>query len=90
MGIPFKDWTRICIFNELKVKPDKMKVVLKLFIVLFVFGLTSCRDTKAEEAEAEEVVQQIESIEEETEAITEEIENEAAELEETLTELDSL
>ncbi len=67
-----------------------MKVFLKLFVVLFVFGMTSCRDTKAEDAETEAAVQQIETMQEETEALTEEIDNEAAELEATLSELDSL
>ncbi|MBT8262536.1 MAG: hypothetical protein KJO05_06915 [Bacteroidia bacterium] len=67
-----------------------MKVVLKLFIVLFVLGLTSCRDTKKEEAELEAVTEQIESVEEEATNIAEEIDAEAEELEETLSELDSL
>ncbi len=67
-----------------------MKVVLKLFIVLFVLGLTSCRDTKKEEAELEAVTEQIENLEEETTKLTEEIDAEAEELEETLSELDSI
>ena len=67
-----------------------MKVILKLLIVVFVLGLTSCRDTKQEEAEVEAVVEQMESLEEEAEALNEEIEAEAAELEEALSELDSL
>jgi cell division protein FtsB len=67
-----------------------MKVVLKLFIVLFVLGLTSCRDTKKEEAELEAVNEKIENLEEETTKLTEEIEAEAEELEETLSELDSI
>jgi hypothetical protein len=66
-----------------------MKVVLKVFVVFFVLGLTSCRDTKTEEAE-EAVTEQIEILEEETISLTEEIDAEAAELEETLSELDSI
>lgn len=67
-----------------------MKVLLKLFIVIFVLGLTSCRDKKEEDPGDEAMVEQIEAIEEETQAITEELEAEAAEMEEALSELDSL
>lgn len=67
-----------------------MKVVIKLFLVIFVFGLTSCRDSKKEEAEDEAVIEQIENIEQETEEIEESIEVKAEELEEALSELDSI
>jgi hypothetical protein len=67
-----------------------MKVVLKILLVIFVLGLTSCRDAKKEEAVDEAVMEQIESVEQETEEIEESIEAEAEELEEALNELDSI
>jgi len=67
-----------------------MKVILNFFLVIFVFGLTSCRDAKKEEAVDEAVIEQIENIEEEAEEIEEAIDARAEELEEALSELDSI
>ena len=67
-----------------------MKVLLKLVVIVLVIGLSSCRDTKKEEAEAAAQLEQIESIEEEAATLTEEIDAEAEELEAALKELDSI
>lgn len=66
-----------------------MKVLIKFFVVVMILGLASCRDTKKEEAEAENV-EKLEAVNAEVEQVTEELEDEAAELEEALKELDSI
>lgn len=67
-----------------------MKVVLKFFLVIFVFGFIFCWDVKKEEVEDEVVIEQIENIEQEVEEIEEFIEVKVEELEEVLSELDSI
>ncbi|MBX2826637.1 MAG: hypothetical protein KTR22_00640 [Flavobacteriaceae bacterium] len=67
-----------------------MKIVTRLLLALLLVGFISCRDTKAEEEEAQKVVEQIEAVESEAEEISEKIEQEAGELEEALQELDSI
>ena len=67
-----------------------MKIVSRLLLTLLLVGFISCRDTKAEEAEAQKVVDEIEAVENEAKEISEKIDQEAGELEEALEELDSI
>ena len=66
-----------------------MKVLIKLLVVVMIFGLASCRDTKKEEAEAENA-QKLEAVDAEVQELTDELDDEAAELEKALEELDSI
>lgn len=66
-----------------------MKTIFKLALVCMLFAVTSCKDTKQEEAETEAAVEQIEAIEAETEEIMESVEENAEELKEELNELDT-
>ncbi len=67
-----------------------MKIASKILLTLLLVAFVSCRDTKAEEAETQKVVDQIEAVESEAQEITEKIDEEAGELEEALKELDSI
>lgn len=67
-----------------------MKAIFKLSLLCLLFVVTSCRDTKKEEAEVEATVEQIEAIESETEQVSEALEKEAKDLEKELNELDNL
>lgn len=67
-----------------------MKTCIKITLVCLLFALTSCRDTKQEEAETKAAVEQIESIEAETEDIIESVEENAQELKNELDELDNI
>lgn len=67
-----------------------MKKFLKLSLLCLLFMVTSCRDTKKEEADAKVTVEQVEAIENETEQVSDELEKEAKELENELNELDNI
>ncbi len=66
-----------------------MNQIIKIFIVLLVFGFISCRDTKEDE-ETKAAIEKIETIEKETEEISKEIEKESKEIEKELNNLDNL
>ncbi len=65
-----------------------MKTTIKLFTLLLVLGLVSCKDTKKEE-ETKIMIEQIETIEKEVDSISNSIDKEAKELEDALNELDN-
>jgi len=67
-----------------------MKLVSKIFILVFVFSFASCRDANKEEEETKAVVEQIEAVEAEVEEISTNLDKKANELEEALKELDSI
>ncbi|WAC02114.1 hypothetical protein N7U66_20435 [Lacinutrix neustonica] len=67
-----------------------MKKILNVAFVVMLLAVTSCKDTKQEEAETEAAVEQIETIEAETEEIMESVDQNAEELKEELNELDTL
>ncbi len=68
-----------------------MKILLKLFMVVLMLGIVSCRDTDKEEtAAAEAAIETIDAVEEKAEEISEKIDQEASELEASLKELDSI
>ena len=70
-----------------------MKNVFKIFMVLLMIGVVSCRDTKKEEEEAaamEAALEKVETVESEAEEISKQINEEANELENSLKELDSI
>jgi hypothetical protein len=67
-----------------------MKTLSKLCILILLVGITSCRDTKKEEAETEAIVNEIEAIEAEAAQTVDEIDAEAEALEEAMKELDSI
>lgn len=59
-----------------------MKTIFKLVLLVFLFSVYSCRDTKTQEA-----TEQIEAIELETDSIVNNLEQEAKDLEKELEEL---
>jgi uncharacterized membrane protein YjjP (DUF1212 family) len=67
-----------------------MKEFLKISLIIFLLGMTSCRDTKKEDAESQRVVEQIETMETEVEEISEDLEQDQLELENALKDLDSI
>lgn len=67
-----------------------MKIVVKLLLVIAVVTFASCRDTKKEEAETQQVLEQVEAVEQEANEISEKIEQDANELEDALKDLDSI
>ena len=67
-----------------------MKILMKIVMVLFLVGVVSCRDTKAEEEATKAAIEKIEAVENEAEEISKKINEEAIEVEESLKELDSI
>ena len=67
-----------------------MKILMQFMMLIFLVGVVSCRDTKAEEEANKEVIEQIEAVENEVEEISKKIEEEANEVENSLKELDSI
>ncbi len=67
-----------------------MKLLLKLFVVLFLVGQISCKDTTKEEAETQAALDEIEAVETTLDQISQEMDQDLEELEEALEELDSI
>ena len=65
-----------------------MKVIFKCFIILFVFVVVSCRETKKEENSSEIVNEDIEKVESKASGISEEIDQSSQELEKEVEELE--
>ena len=65
-----------------------MKTIFKITLLVLLFTVTSCRDTKKEEATTNATVE-IETIEVETDSITDNLEQEAKDLEKELEELEN-
>ncbi|WP_397362394.1 hypothetical protein [Olleya sp. R77988] len=66
-----------------------MKTIFKIALVVLLFSVTSCRDTKKDDA-ADKVTQQIESIEVETDSIVNDVEASEKELEKELEQLNNI
>ncbi|MGB6267926.1 MAG: hypothetical protein WBF67_02870 [Olleya sp.] len=64
-----------------------MKTIFKLALLVLLFSVSSCRDTKKEEA-TNKVTQTIENIEVETDSIVDDLEEEYNDLEKELEQLD--
>jgi septal ring factor EnvC (AmiA/AmiB activator) len=67
-----------------------MKIVLKFVVLLFVVVLMSCRDTKKEDLENQEALEEIESVETTINEASQELDEDLKELEDALKELDSI
>ncbi len=67
-----------------------MKLILKLFVLLFLVGQISCKDTKKEEAETQAALEEIEAVETTLDEASEELDQDLEELEDALEELDSI
>lgn len=76
--------------------PYFMKHISKFLIIIFIFGIVSCRDTKKEE-EVETITEETEMVTPDTESVTAEVDKasetldkEVKELDEAIKELDSI
>ena len=67
-----------------------MKLLLKLFILVFVISFASCRDANKEQEETEAIVEQIEAVESELDDMSADLEKDTQDLEDALKELDSI
>lgn len=67
-----------------------MKLILKFFVLLFLVGHISCKDTKKEAAENEAALEAIEAVEATVNEVSEELDQDLKELDEALEELDSI
>jgi len=68
-----------------------MKTLLKIALLAFVISLTSCRNTKKENAQkVETAVDSIQKIEQDTEKMVDQLDKEAKEIEEELQELETI
>lgn len=67
-----------------------MKLLLKLFVLLFLVGQISCKDTTKEEAETQAALEEIEAVETTLDEASEELDQDLEELEDALEELDSI
>lgn len=67
-----------------------MKSLLKFFVVLFLVGQISCKDTNKEEAETEAALEEIEAVETTLDEASQELDQDLDELEDALEELDSI
>ncbi|WP_025739482.1 hypothetical protein [Aquimarina pacifica] len=67
-----------------------MKICIKLIFLLFLIGITSCKDLKKEEEETKVIVEKIEAIETELDQISEDVDAKVKELEASLEDLDSI
>ncbi len=66
-----------------------MKTILKITLLVAVFAMSSCRDTKKDDATTK-VTEQIETIEIETDSIIDDLESEAEDLEKELEQLENV
>ncbi len=64
-----------------------MKAIFKIAVLVLLFSVSSCRDTKKDEA-ANKATETIENIEVETDSIVNELEQEYNDLEKELEQLD--
>jgi hypothetical protein len=67
-----------------------MKLALKFFVLLFLVGQLSCKDTKQEEAETQAALEEIETVENTLEEASQELDEDLEDLEDALEELDTL
>lgn len=66
-----------------------MKTIFKIALLVVLFSVSSCRDSKKDDA-AVKATEQIETIEVETDSLVNDLELEANELEKELNELENL
>lgn len=67
-----------------------MRTFSALLIASILFTSFSCRDTKKEQEELEQAIEQVEEVEKQVEEASEELDAKAKEAEEALMELDSI
>lgn len=65
-----------------------MKTIFKIALVVLLFSVTSCRDTKKDEATIK-ATEQIETIEVETDSIVDKLDQDAEDLENELDQLEN-
>jgi hypothetical protein len=65
-----------------------MKTIFKIALVVMLFSVTSCRDTKKDEATIK-ATEQIETIEVETDSIVDKLDQDAEDLEHELDQLEN-
>ncbi|SFJ60163.1 hypothetical protein [Olleya namhaensis] len=65
-----------------------MKTIFKIALVVLLFSVTSCRDTKKDEATIK-ATEQIETIEVETDSIVDKLDQDAEDLEHELDQLEN-
>ena len=67
-----------------------MKLAMKIFVLLFLVGQLSCKDTKKEEAANQATLEEIEAVEQTINEASQELDEGLDELEEAMDELDSI
>jgi len=67
-----------------------MRTFSTLLIACFLLASFSCRDTKKEQEELEQAIEQVQEVEKQVEEATEDLDAKAKEAEEALMELDSI
>ncbi|PKG52591.1 MULTISPECIES: hypothetical protein [Olleya] len=65
-----------------------MKIIFKIALVVLLFSVSSCRDTKKDEATIK-ATEQIETIEVETDSIVDKLDQDAEDLEHELDQLEN-
>jgi len=67
-----------------------MKLVLKFFVLLFLVGQISCKETKKEDSEIQADLEEIEAVENTINEASQELDQDLKELQDALEELDSI
>lgn len=67
-----------------------MKLILKFFVLLFLVGQISCKDTNKEDSETQEALEDIEAVENSINEASQELDQDIEEFEDALEELDSI
>ncbi len=67
-----------------------MKHIVLSICFLFLLGITSCRDTKKEQLEAEKLTEKMEALENEVDQTADQVQQKAEEAEDALKALDSI
>jgi HAMP domain-containing protein len=77
-------------FKNYNPKTKIMKLILKFFVLLFLVGQISCKDTKKEDSETQAALEEIEAVETTINEASQELDQDLEELEDALEELDSI